>query len=142
MTKIKHSKFKNTGVLFELLVRQITSDAINNVDDSTSVKLMKEFFKTNTLLRKELNFYSMLKSEKMGSESKASKFIDVILNEHSKINKASIRREKYNLIKEIKKSYDLDKFFSTKLSDYKLNASIYNLFEMKSKHNKEQTDFL
>jgi len=133
MTKIKHSKFKNTGVLFELLVRQITSDAINNVDDSTSVKLMKEFFKTNTLLRKELNFYSMLKSEKMGSESKASKFIDVILNEHSKINKASIRREKYNLIKEIKKSYDLDKFFSTKLSDYKLNASIYNLFEMNTK---------
>tara|TARA_R110001599_G_scaffold1706_5_gene8515 strand:- start:64333 stop:65193 length:861 start_codon:yes stop_codon:yes gene_type:complete len=133
MTKIKHSKFKNTGVLFELLVRQITSDAINNVDDSTSVKLMKEFFKTNTLLRKELNYYSMLKSEKMGSESKASKFIDVILNEHSKINKASIRREKYNLIKEIKKSYDLDKFFSTKLSDYKLNASIYNLFEMNTK---------
>ena len=133
MAKIKHSKFKNTGVLFELLVRQITSDAINNVEPSVSVKLMKEFFKGNTLLRKELKFYSMLKSEKMNSEAKANKFIDVILNEHNKINKSSIRREKYNLIKEIKKHYDLDKFFSTKISDYKLNASIYNLFELNSK---------
>tara|TARA_R110002153_G_scaffold64821_3_gene173635 strand:+ start:6699 stop:7562 length:864 start_codon:yes stop_codon:yes gene_type:complete len=133
MTKIKHSKFKNTGVLFELLVRQITSDAINNVEPSISVKLMKEFFKGNTLLRKELKYYSMLKTEKMTSESKANKFIDVILNEHNKISKASIKREKYNLIKEIKKHYDLDMFFSTKISDYKLNASIYNLFEISSK---------
>tara|TARA_R110002012_G_scaffold161025_2_gene323171 strand:- start:2310 stop:3173 length:864 start_codon:yes stop_codon:yes gene_type:complete len=133
MAKIKHSKFKNTGVLFELLVRQITSDAINDIEPSVSVKLMKEFFKNNTLLRKELKYYSMLKTEKMSSESKANKFVDVILNEHSKISKASIRREKYNLIKEIKKSYNLDKFFSTKISDYKLNASIYNLFEMNSK---------
>jgi len=133
MAKIKHSKFKNTGVLFELLVRQITSDAINNIEPSISVKLMKEFFKNNTLLRKELKYYSMLKTEKMSSESKANKFVDVILNEHSKISKALIRREKYNLIREIKKSYDLDKFFSTKISDYKLNASIYNLFEMNSK---------
>ena len=133
MTKIKHSKFKNTGVLFELLVRQITSDAINNTDNSVSVNLMREFFKGNTLLRKELKYYSMLKSEKMKSEVKANKFIDVILNEHKKINKSAIKREKYNLIKEIKKHYDVEKFFSTKISDYKLNASIYNLFEMNSK---------
>jgi hypothetical protein len=133
MTKIKHSKFKNTGVLFELLVRQITSDAINNIEPSVSVKLMKEFFKSNTLLRKEMKYYSMLKSEKTKSETRASKFIDVILAEHSKISKSAIRSEKYNLIKEIKKYYDLDKFFSTKISDYKLNASIYNLFEGNSK---------
>ena len=75
----------------------------------------------------------MLKSEKMKSEVKANKFIDVILNEHKKINKSAIKREKYNLIKEIKKHYDVEKFFSTKISDYKLNASIYNLFEMNSK---------
>jgi len=134
MAKIKHSKFKNTGVLFELLVRQITSDAINDTQSSISVKLMKEFFKSNTLLRKELKYYSMLKSEKMNSEVKANKFVDVILNEHKKINKSAIRREKYNLIKEIKKHYDVERFFSTKISDYKLNASIYNLFEMNSKN--------
>lgn len=133
MAKIKHSKFKNTGVLFELLVRQITSDAINNIEPSVSVKLMKEYFKNNTLLRKELKYYSMLKSEKMSSEAKANKFVDVILNEHKKINKSAIRREKYNLIREIKKHYDVERFFSTKITDYKLNASIYNLFEMNSK---------
>tara|TARA_R110000764_G_scaffold119931_1_gene207771 strand:- start:806 stop:1669 length:864 start_codon:yes stop_codon:yes gene_type:complete len=133
MTKIKHSKFKNTGVLFELLIRQITSDAINNIEPSVSVKLMKEFFKSNTLLRKEMKYYSMLKSEKTKSVPRASKFIDVVLAEHSKISKSAIKREKYNLIKEIKKHYDLDKFFSTKISDYKLNASIYNLFEGNTK---------
>ena len=29
MKKIKHSKFKNTGILFELLVRQITVEILN-----------------------------------------------------------------------------------------------------------------
>lgn len=129
MSKIKHSKFKNTGVLFELLVRQITNDAMNGVDDSPAINIVRESFKKDTMLKKELNFYQMLKSEKMTSEVKANKFVDIVLSEHKKLSKNSLKSEKYNLIKEIKKSYNLDRFFSTKISDYKLNASIYSLFE-------------
>lgn len=129
MSKVRHSKFKNTGVLFELLVRQITNDALNGIDNSPAVNLVKESFKKNTAIKKELNYYQMLMSEKIGSEVKASKFIDIVLAEHKKLNKQTLRREKYNLIKEIKKHYDLDAFFATKISNYRVHASIYNLLE-------------
>ena len=35
----KHSKLKNTGILFELLTRQITVDVLNNVGNSNAVKI-------------------------------------------------------------------------------------------------------
>jgi len=130
MSKVKHSKFKNTGVLFELLVRQITNDAINAVDDSPAVNIVKKFFSGPSMLKKELNYYQMLKTEAMASETKANKFVDIVLIEHKNLSQPKLKSEKYNLIREIKNTYDLDLFFSTKISDYKVNASIYNLFEM------------
>ena len=130
MSKVKHSKFKNTGVLFELLVRQITNDAINAVDDSPAANIVKKFFSGPSMLKKELNYYQMLKTEAMTSEAKANKFVDIVLVEHKNLSQPKLKSEKYNLIREIKNTYDLDLFFSTKISDYKVNASIYNLFEM------------
>ena len=53
----KHSKVKNTGILFELLVRQITSDTLNNVSQPPAVAIIKEHFNKNTALRKELYLY-------------------------------------------------------------------------------------
>tara|TARA_R110000737_G_scaffold10875_1_gene26731 strand:- start:313 stop:1173 length:861 start_codon:yes stop_codon:yes gene_type:complete len=132
MSKVKHSKFKNTGVLFELLVRQITNDAINDVDNSPAVKIVRKFFNGTSMLKKDLNFYQMLKTESMASEAKANKFVDIVLIEQKNLNQAKLKSEKYNLIREIKNTYDLDLFFSTKISDYKVNASIYSLFEMNS----------
>lgn len=130
MNKIKHSKFKNTGVLFELLVRQITNDTIGGLDNSPAVNIVRKFFSGPSTIKKELNFYQMLKTEAMSSEAKANKFVDVILAEHRNLSPSKLKSEKYNLIREIKAHYDLDLFFSTKISDYKVNASIYSLFEM------------
>lgn len=136
MSKVKHSKFKNTGVLFELLVRQITNDAINAVDNSPAANIVKKFFSGPSMLKKELNYYQMLKTEAMTSEAKANKFVDIVLVEHKNLSQPKLKSEKYNLIREIKNTYDLDLFFSTKISDYKVNASIYNLFEMNSMKSK------
>ena len=60
--KLKHSKIKNTGILFELLTRQITADVLNG-KDSKSVELVKKFFNENAPLGKELQLYRLL-SEK------------------------------------------------------------------------------
>jgi hypothetical protein len=126
---IKHSKLKNTGVLFELLVRQITSDTLNGMNESPALKIVKEYFGKSTILKKELNLYNSLINEKFANILKAEKFLDVVLNERQKISNLILRRKKYNLIKEINNNYDLELFFKTKISNYKLNASIYKLFE-------------
>ena len=125
MKKInKHSKYKNTGVLFELLVRQITNDTLNSVKKSPATRILEEFFNKRTTIRKEMHLYHTLQNQKFDTEAKANRFIDAVIKEFKKINKTSLRKEKYNLIKEIKKNYSLENFFKTKISNYRMNASI------------------
>lgn len=126
---IKHSKVKNTGVLFELLVRQITSDTLNGVEKSPALKIVKEYFGKKSTLKKELDLYNSLIREKFSADKKAERFLDVVLTERSKLSQPVLKRQKYNLIKEIGKHYPLESFFKTQINNYKLNASIYQLFE-------------
>ena len=132
---MKHSKYKNTGILFELLVRQVTSDTVNGVDNSPAISIIKEFFKKNTSLKKELGLYQTLLREKFKTENKANAFIDAVLKERKKLSNSVLRKQKYNLIKEIKKNYNVEDFFKSKVSNYSDNASIYCLFEGASPSN-------
>lgn len=134
MKKLKHSKFKNTGVLFEMLVRQIASDTLNNVP-SKSIPLIKKYFNKNTELHKELSLYQTLVKEKFKSKESAEKLIEAVVASRNKLNTASLNRQKYNLIREISKHYSLDTFFKATVSDYKVLASIYKIFEYKSSDN-------
>jgi hypothetical protein len=128
MKNLKHSKFKNTGVLFELLVRQVASDTLNN-NDSKAIPIIKKYFAKSTELAKELNLYQTLVKEKFAKEDKAGHLIDAVSAAKTKLNQTSINRQKYNLIKEIKNTYVLEDFFKTKVSNYKTLAAIYKLFE-------------
>lgn len=129
MKKIKHSKFKNTGFIFELLVRQITSE-IMSADKSTAEKILKEHFNSKKELSKELKLYQYLINEKYNSEAKAEKFIDTICEARKRLDEKKLTKEKYNLIKEIKDTYNLDEFIKSPISNYKTLASIYKIFEV------------
>lgn len=124
---LKHSKFKNTGILFELLVRQTTVDLLNNTDPR-SVKIIKRYF-NNTELGKEYALYNMCVSTKKLSEAKAELLLSTVIDEYKKLNKEEINKQKYNLIKEIKSSYDIEEFFKAKVYNYKQYASIYVVLE-------------
>ena len=125
--KIKHSKYKNTGLLFELLVRRITSDTLSGKPSPASVILKKYF--VNTELGKEYKLYESFFSKKGVSEVKASTTISVILESSKKLNKQKLRKEKYNLIKELKQHYNVEDIFKTKISEYKEIASLCKLIE-------------
>lgn len=129
---MKHSKFRNPGILFELLVRQTTADLLEN-KDSKSVKILKKYF-TNTELSKEYSLYNSFISSTSLSESKAEMFIQTLVEEYKKLNYETLKKEKYNLIREIKSSYDLDNFFKAKIENYKAYAAIYVVLE--SQNNK------
>lgn len=128
MKKIKHSKFKNTGFIFELLVRQVTAEIMSS-NKSTAEKILKEFFNSKKELSKELKLYQYLINEKYNSEVKAEKFIDTILEARKRLDEKKIIKEKYNLIKSIKESYNIDEFIKSPISNYKVLASIYKIFE-------------
>lgn len=124
---IKHSKYKNTGILFELLVRQATSDLMSNKDPK-AVKIFKKFF-TNTELGREYNLYNTVLNAPKLSEGKAEMLINTIVEQARKLDRQKLDKEKYNLIKEVKKYYDLDDFFKAKIDTYRIYASTYTLIE-------------
>jgi hypothetical protein len=137
MKKLKHSKYKNTGILFELLVRQIATDTLNN-KDSYATKIIKEHFSKNTELSKELRLYKLFIEESFDSDYKASEFVNIILKERVKLNESVLNRQKYNLIKSIKKNFMIEDFFRYRVSNYKENASIYKLFEHTTSDNPKE----
>jgi hypothetical protein len=141
--KVKHSKFKNTAILFELLVKQITQEVLANSNKNVSEKIIKEFFSSNKELAKELRLYNQIVKEKYTSVNDAKLFLEEVSNERIKLDENKLNREKYNLIKTIKESYDLDKFLSSNLQNYKLLASVYKVFETKTLGRKvEIRDFI
>jgi len=125
--KIKHSKYKNTGILFELLVRQITSDTLKGID-SPSVDILKKYF-VKSELGKEYKLYETLLKTSPLSESRATILVDTIIEASQKLNRTRLRKEKYNLVKEIKDHYNLETFFTSKVKNYKELASVYTLIE-------------
>ena len=128
--KIKHSKYKNTGILFELLTRQITSDTISG-GDNKALTILKKYFNSKSELLKEYKIYNALSTKKYKDENKATILVDTLIEAHSKLNKSQLRREKYNLIKELKSTYDINNFFKAKITNYKVMASIFNIKENK-----------
>jgi hypothetical protein len=129
MKKIKHSKVKNTGVLFELLVRQITLEVLNGDKTENAKRIVKEFFAPGKELNKELRLYELLIKEKYSSETRAEKFVDTVCEAYSKLDPTKLNKEKYNLIKQIKESFDSEQFLSSPITNYKVLASIYKVFE-------------
>jgi hypothetical protein len=126
--KVKHSKYKNTGILFELLTRQLTSDTIAG-NQPKSLSFLKKHFNSKTELLKEYKIYHTLATQKYSKDSQASMLIEELMKAHDKLNKSQLRREKFNLIKEIKHTYNVNDFFKAKITDYKVMASIFNLLE-------------
>jgi len=128
--QVKHSKYKNTGILFELLVRQITTDTLDGKDSPAKDILKKYFVKSE--LGREYKLYETLLKRTSLTEGKANVVIDTLIESSKTLNRGAIKRQKYNLISEIQKHYDLNEFFNHKLPNYKMFAAFYTLTEIAS----------
>jgi hypothetical protein len=135
---IKHSKYKNTGILFELLVRQITSDTLSG-KNSKATNLLKKYF-VKTELGREYKLYETLTKHKNLTEGKAEVVITSVIESSKNLNRSVLKRQKYNLINEIQKYYNLDEFFKTKLPNYKTHAALYTLIEVYNSENLSNPD--
>ena len=129
MKKLKHSKYKNAGILFELLVRQVTADILNGQEDSKANTILRNYFSESTELGKENRLYRIIMEEKTKDQSSADRLLETIIKTRRKLDERALNLQKYNLIKEIRANYPLDDFLKGSISNYKLLASIYKIFE-------------
>ena len=135
--KIKHSKFRNTGLIFELLVKQIAADTLNK-KDSPAIEILKKHFTGRTSLVREFKLYEFILKNKGIGQNKAETILSTITEISKKLNRNTLKEQKYSLISDIKKGYDINEFFSIQVSDYKALASLYCLLE--AQNNNELVD--
>jgi hypothetical protein len=128
MKKLKHSKYKNTGILFEMLVRKLTSETLTS-DKTIALDIIKKYFGKNTELAKELNLYNSVLKEQHKSEARALDFIKESQVAYRKLNQSQLRRQKYNLVNEIQENFSFDSLSTARIPNYKVLASTYLLFE-------------
>lgn len=129
MKKLKHSKYKNAGILFELLVRQVTADILNGNEESKANSILRKYFSESNELGKENALYRVIIEEKTKDQSTADRLLDTIIRSRKRLNERAINVQKYELIKEIKENYPIDDFLKGSISNYKLLASIYKVFD-------------
>ena len=129
MNKIKHSKVKNVGILYELLARKLTADVLNDNTKSKAVSIFKEFFGKDTEISKELELYNILQNKKTKNQAMATDLLNVVLETRQKLSNSKLRKEKYNVVKKVNESFDSKEFFNARIPNYKFYASVYNLFE-------------
>lgn len=137
MKKLKHSKYKNTGILFEMLVRKLTSETLSS-DKSNTIDIIKKYFGRNTELSKELSLYNLLLKEQFKSEAHALDFIRSVKSAHNKLNKTTLQRQRYNLVKEISDKFVFEHIAKIHISNYKTLASINLIFEYSESDNPKQ----
>ena len=134
MKKLKHSKYKNTGILFEMLVRKLTSETMSS-DKTVTIDIIKKYFGKNTELTKELQLYNSLIKEQHKSEARALDFIRTIRESYNCLNQSVLKRQRYNLVKEISDNFIFERVSKIHINNYKALASIYMLFEYKDSDN-------
>jgi len=138
MKKLKHSKYKNTGLLFEILVRKLTSETLSS-NKTITIDIIKKYFGKNTELSKELHLYNLLiKEQQFKSEAQALDFIRTVKLAYNKLNQNVLKRQKYNLVKEISEKFVFENMSKIHISNYKILASIYILFEHDETENLKQ----
>lgn len=129
MKKLKHSKYKNAGILFELLVRQVTADILNGNEESKANSILRKYFSESTELGKENRLYRIIMEEKTKDQTSADRLLETVIRSRKKLNEKTLNLQKYELIKEIKAHYPIEDFLKGSISNYKLLASIYKVFE-------------
>ena len=126
--KIKHSKYRNTGLIFELLVKQIAADTLNK-KESPAIDILRKHFTGKTSLVREFKLYEFILKNKGVGQYKAETILSTITEISRKLNRNTLKEQKYSLISDIKKGYDINEFFSIQVTDYKALASLYCLLE-------------
>lgn len=127
--KMKHSKYRNSGILFELLVRQVTADILNGSEDSKANSILRKYFSESMELGKENRLYRIILEEKVRDTVQADRLLEQVIRSRKKLSEQSLTKQKYDLINEIRSNYPIDDFLKGSINNYKLLASIYKIFE-------------
>jgi hypothetical protein len=129
---MSHNKKRNTGFVYEALVRELTKAIVVEKDTEKQQKIrsvLKYYFNPEKPLGKELQLYKALQENI--EEKYAQRYIDVIKNEYAMLSQSDIEREHSKLINEINKNINPN-VFNNFVPNYKNLATIAQIFSSKT----------
>ena len=107
--------------------------------NTKATNILKKYF-VKTELGREYKLYETLAKHNNLTEGKAEVVINSVIESSKNLNRGALKRQKYNLIQEIQKYYNLEEFFKTKLPNYKTHAALYTLIEIYNSENLSNPD--
>lgn len=123
---MKHNKKRNVGLVYEALTRELTKSILSKKGrrQQVIISILKECFKSNSLLKKELDLYREIRKDDTLSKEQAGKVLLEVKRQYSSIDKDELFKEQSKLISKINKALSKD-VYNNFVSDYKFKASLY-----------------
>jgi len=124
-----HNKKRNSGLLYEFLIRTISSSLVENDKQKSSkaLKIIKQSFKPGSEIYKEFRLINALMKTTVGSESVAASIINEAKNVCRTHNLQELEKEKSMLIRNINHQLQDENFYDQHVNEYKMFATIQNL---------------
>ena len=129
MSKSKHSKKRNSWLVYEFLVRTISEALVNDEKkkSSAALKILKRHFKPETELYKEFRVANALMKTTVSSEHVAASILKEAKETVKCHNLSALDREKSLLIRNINHRLNDASIFDKHVTEYKMAATIQTL---------------
>ena len=130
---MKHNKKRNTALVFESLVKEITAAIIKNDETrkNKAVSIVKKHFKPGSLLRQHLECYRSLYENQDLPEEVCEKIIKEANIASRLIDPSALFKQQSQLINDINKELD-PTVFNNYVPNYKTLATIDQIFNIKT----------
>lgn len=125
-----HNKKRNTALLYEFLVRSISTALVEGDKKSSAVglKILKRHFKPGTELYKEFRLFNALVKTTVTSDNVSNSILNEARAAINNIDTNSLDIEKSRLIRSINHSINNENFYDQPIANYKMYATIQTLF--------------
>jgi len=136
--KASHNKKRNIGLVYELLLRSISSSLVegNQEKANLSINIMKKRFAPGTEVYSEFRIFNAIMNTTVSDTSVAAGILTEAKNAIKNIDYDNLYIEKSKLISEINKSIKDPNFFKRRIPDYKQFATVGTVIGQWRKGNK------
>ena len=125
----KHNKKRNVGIVYEMLMNYITESVIDNRhnDAKKAIKIVERRYNKNTELYKEFRLLSALANSTVSGTHIAAGILAESKNAARNFDQNKLMKEKSLLIKDINYQLEKNKFYNSRIHNYKIYATIQTL---------------
>lgn len=129
MSGKNHNKRRNSGLLYEFLVRSISQSLVegDKKRSNVSLRLVKRHFRPGTELHKEFRLINALVRTTVSSEAVAASIVQEAKRAARSHDLTALDREKSLLINNINRAVNDPDFFDQQVSEYRMYATVQTL---------------